>query len=378
MTSQTLFAFAALAYVASFFAYIYDMLFKKFAAHRLGSITAALGFLLQTIGMGFRWYEAGLHEVAAREAAEGITLTGMHWFATASSHPPWSNLYEIMVFMSWGIVLAFLISDLKWKLRGVGVFAIGIALLALGIASLTLDATVTPLVPALRSYWLHLHVFSASLGYAAGLLGAIISLLYLAASATNPHKVAFGAQLTSAVLLILLGRGSSLLRSLDYKAKLLVPQADGKLTQVYQAQANGEFSPAYVHMTGVGILLIIGILLAILAMVWHWRAWSGEAPAVEKQARLISSASVGVLIVTIGLILFQDFSGVRPLIDSSVLATLRPAGDFRFGLASNQWDLGLFLIALAGGLYSLWMLYGADSLRTRLPSPENLDMLAHR
>lgn len=378
MNSGTFFGLAAIAFVAALLAYIYDMLFQKEGARRLATITAALGFLAQTVGLAFRWYEAGLHEVSAKEAAEHITLTGLTYFVTVTSHPPWSNLYEIMVFMSWGIVLAFLISDLKWHLRGAGVFAIGVALLALGIASLTLDATVTPLVPALRSYWLHLHVFSASLGYAAGLLGAIVSLLYLAASATNPHRVAFGAQLTIAILLILLGRGATLFRELAYKAKLLVPDATGGLTQVYQAQQNGEFTSAYASMSGVAWLMLLAILLAIVAMVWHRRAWRSEDPAVDKQARLISTASVTVLIVTVALILFQDLSGVRPALGSKLVQILRPQGDFRFGLASNQWDMGLFLIAVSGGLYSLWMLYGAETLRTRLPAAETLDMIAHR
>ncbi len=377
MSSATLYAVAAFGYVVSLFGYIADMVVDKDRARRIGTVAAALAFIVQTLGLAVRWYEAGLHEVEAKEAAEGITLQGMSWFVTLASHPPWSNLYEIMVFMSWGIVIMFLISEVRWRVRGAGVFAIGVALLAFGIASLTLDARVTPLVPALRSYWLHLHVFTASMGYAAGLLGAIASLLYLSASKTNPHRVAFGAQLTSLILLVLLGRGTTLFAELGYKAKIMVFTGT-ELTQAYAPKMDGDFAPAYGTMAGVGWLMMLGIVAAIVAMVLHRRAWRSEDEAPQKQARLASLISVGLLGLTALLILVQDLAGAAPAMEASARSMLRPGGEFRFALGSNQWDLALFILALTGGLYSLWMLFGTEVLRSRLPDAALLDMLAYR
>ncbi|MFH1808245.1 MAG: cytochrome c biogenesis protein CcsA [Pseudomonadota bacterium] len=374
MSSAVVYGFAAFGYVGALFGYIGNLALDRDRWRRVATVLASLGFILQTVGLALRWYEAGLHEVQAKEVAEGITLSGLAYFVTMTSHPPWSNLYEIMVFMSWGIVVVFLVADVRWRLKGAGIFAIGVALLAFGIASLTLDARVTPLVPALRSYWLHLHVFSASIGYAAGLLAATASLLYLAASGTHPHKVAFGAQLTQLVLLVLLGRGTTLLVELGYKAKLLTGTGD----QVYAPAANGEFAPFYAIMPGVGWLLMAAIVAAIVALVLHRRAWMTQSEVAHKQARLSSVLSVGLLGLTMLLILAQDLAGSAPVLDSRLSAMLRPAGTYRFALGSNQWDLGLFALALVGGLFSLWMLFAPDTLRRRLPQSAVLDLMAYR
>ena len=51
------------------------------------TITIALSFLAQTVGMIFRWQEAGLVEVAATERATGLTLTGWTYFVVLPSIP---------------------------------------------------------------------------------------------------------------------------------------------------------------------------------------------------------------------------------------------------------------------------------------------------
>ncbi|MBN2361198.1 MAG: cytochrome c biogenesis protein CcsA [Deltaproteobacteria bacterium] len=378
MSSATLYGVASLGYLIALIAYSAHFAIQRDRARRIATVVAAAAFLVQTLGLAARWYEAGLHEVAAKQSAEGVVLQGAAYLATLGSHPPWSNLYEIMVFMSWGIVLVFLIADVKLRLRGAGILAIGVALLAFGIASLSLDATVQPLVPALRSYWLHFHVFSASIGYAAGLIGAIASLLYLASAGVNAHKVAFGVQLVMAIAIVLLGRGATLLTTLGYSARLLATAPGGELVAAQAVAPNGHLAPVYGAMPGVGPLLLANLLLAIAALVLHWRAWQVGGGAAQRSARLASIASTALFTTTIALILALDLIGVAGKAAAWSSSQIQPGPPHRFGLASNAWDLGLFLLVWIGGLYSAVQLLMPEALRVRLPEAAVLDRLAHR
>ncbi|MEI6790153.1 MAG: cytochrome c biogenesis protein CcsA, partial [Myxococcaceae bacterium] len=178
LVSTLLYNSCAAFYVVALFLYILNLAFKKNRVRQIGTTLVALGFLTQTLGMAFRWIEAGYVELEAYTQSTGEELSGIAYWQVLTQHPPWSNLYEIMVYMGWGLVLVFLVCEVKWRARFVGIFALLLALAALGIASLT-SGEIKPLVPALKSWWIMIHVISASIAYAAGTIGAICSFLYL-------------------------------------------------------------------------------------------------------------------------------------------------------------------------------------------------------
>jgi ABC-type transport system involved in cytochrome c biogenesis permease subunit len=162
--STRFFNATAAGYFTALFIYIANLAIKKDVVHRAGTITVALAFLTQVTGMGFRWHEAGLVEIEAAERAQHVVLEGAARFVIYTQHPPWSNLYEIMIYMAWGIVLVYLVSEVKFRVRTAGIFALLVALLAMGLASLTPDQTIKPLVPALQSWWIMIHVISSAIG----------------------------------------------------------------------------------------------------------------------------------------------------------------------------------------------------------------------
>jgi len=96
------------------------------------------GFCSLTVSIGSRWAVAG--------------------------HPPFTTMYESLVLFAWATSAAFLV--MKW--RGVpawlGAPVTALVIVALAYASL-LDDTITPLLPALRSNWLTIHVISYFLAY---------------------------------------------------------------------------------------------------------------------------------------------------------------------------------------------------------------------
>ncbi|MBN2645456.1 MAG: c-type cytochrome biogenesis protein CcsB [Desulfuromonadaceae bacterium] len=160
MTSGQLFNLVTLGYFASMVLFVAFLATHSRTVAMLATILAYLGFAVQTVAIGLRWYET--YQVPG----------GM-------GYAPLSNLYESVVFFSWTILLIFLLIDLKYRQKSVGAFVLPFAFLAMTWAQLRLDSSIAPLVPALQSNWLTYHVITCFLGYAAFAVACGVSIMYL-------------------------------------------------------------------------------------------------------------------------------------------------------------------------------------------------------
>ena len=96
---------------------------------------------------------------------------------------PLSNLYESLIFLSWGISFIHLIIEYKTQSRLIGAIATPLMFFLSGFSSLTLPTDMQkalPLVPSLQSNWLMMHVSMMMVSYATLILGSLLSILYLA------------------------------------------------------------------------------------------------------------------------------------------------------------------------------------------------------
>ena len=92
---------------------------------------------------------------------------------------PWGNMYEFSVAGAFGVTLIYLVLLRKYSLRWMGIFVTGFSVVVLMLAVLLLYVPAGPLVPALHSYWLVIHVVAAVIAAGAFAVGAIASALYL-------------------------------------------------------------------------------------------------------------------------------------------------------------------------------------------------------
>jgi cytochrome c-type biogenesis protein CcsB len=98
---------------------------------------------------------------------------------------PLSNLYESLLFLTWTLLTIYLYFESKTKSKVIGAIVIPITLLINGFANLTLSAEMqksSPLVPALQSNWLMMHVTLMMLSYATLLIGSLFCILFLVIS----------------------------------------------------------------------------------------------------------------------------------------------------------------------------------------------------
>tara|TARA_B100001175_G_C19427556_1_gene599404 strand:+ start:45 stop:965 length:921 start_codon:yes stop_codon:yes gene_type:complete len=128
------------------------------AAQRTGvvQLLVAVANLLLTTQLVLRWWESG--------------------------HFPISNLYESLCFLAWACTLTQLLVERTWPSPIVAASATPMGLGCIAFASFALPdqlQTSAPLVPALRSSWLVMHVSVIMVSYAALLVGSLLSLAVL-------------------------------------------------------------------------------------------------------------------------------------------------------------------------------------------------------
>ena len=129
----------------------------------------------------------------------GVVLRGV-----AAGRVPWANMWEFSITGTLIIVGVFLVVNVRYDLRFLGVFVIGLSLIFLGIAAVRYYVDVVPLQPALQSYWLVIHVIVAIIATGFFALGFALSGVQIlqtrrervAGSAKNP-KLRFLATLPS-------------------------------------------------------------------------------------------------------------------------------------------------------------------------------------
>ncbi|MGI0481888.1 c-type cytochrome biogenesis protein CcsB [Geminocystis sp. CENA526] len=95
---------------------------------------------------------------------------------------PLSNLYESLFFLTWGITAVHLIAENMSSSRLVGVVTSPVAMGITAFAALSLPSEMQhsePLVPALKSNWLMMHVSVMMFSYSALMVGSLIAIAFL-------------------------------------------------------------------------------------------------------------------------------------------------------------------------------------------------------
>ena len=140
--------------------------------------------------------------VAAALHLAGLVTRGL---GADPARVPWGNMYEFAVAGAFGVSAIYLVLLRKYSLRWLGVFVTGFEVVVLMLAVLLLYVPAGPLVPALHSYWLVIHVVAAVIATGAFTVGAMASALYLvkarAERRTDASSTGYVARLPKAAVL---------------------------------------------------------------------------------------------------------------------------------------------------------------------------------
>ena len=119
---------------------------------KFASLATWLGLIANTAAVAHRWYEAG--------------------------HAPFATVYEMLLSFVWTLAVLTLVAEKKYHVKVIGTVTMPVAIVGVVLMQL-LRTEVHPLVPALQSTWLHVHVTLAMLAYAACALSFALAMMFL-------------------------------------------------------------------------------------------------------------------------------------------------------------------------------------------------------
>ncbi|MDH4615963.1 cytochrome c biogenesis protein CcsA [Brevibacillus sp. AY1] len=244
-------------------------------------------------------------------AQTGYVIT--RWIA--GGHSPTSNMFEFMAFLDYCIILAYLIIYRIYKLTVIGAFVLPLGVIMLAY-SYVFPKEITPLIPSLQSYWLHIHVTTAALGEGILAVGFAAGLMYLIL--TIPQKVATKStrwlEIVLAVVLMLVGfiAMESTFARMDQKTVFEMTQPSTTPT--------GQASPQKVEYTLPAIVAPANSTIMKEGPMSPWFTapeWMEGKDAARKLNTMIWSVISGVVL----------YGGLRLIFRKRLAAAIQPSLD---------------------------------------------------
>ena len=129
------------------------------------------------------WEAGPWVRVAAAFSALGMVahLVAVVTRGLAVDRAPWGNMYEFITALTCVAAIFFGYIVVRYRAWTLGVFVMGAVVLALGLAETLIYTPAGPLVPALQSYWLSIHVTAMTLATGIFFVAAVLGIMYLVA-----------------------------------------------------------------------------------------------------------------------------------------------------------------------------------------------------
>jgi cytochrome c-type biogenesis protein CcsB len=301
---------------------------------KFASLATWAGLIANTAAVAHRWYEAG--------------------------HPPFASLYEMLLSFVWTLAALTLIAEKRYGVKVIGTVTMPVAIVGVVLMQL-LRSEVRPLVPALQSTWLHVHVTLAMLAYAACALSFALATMFLIQDKMKTETFLAGtsiftAAIYTAVLTRFEGWGGFNVVAWDLENK----------QEVFLSRGVRLF----VTIPDLGWLMLLVFAAVVAPMVLYVLA------AFRKKEEFLSIANravfVSILLQTLALIFFllRTRDGHYPSLDAE--------GLYATSLAASPFILSALVAGIFANLLYLLLLWRRQDLERLLPTADNLDRITYK
>ncbi len=147
-----LFFITLFLYFVATMGFIMHLVTQRRDAERAATWVLAGGFAIHTLSILLRWVDAG--------------------------HVPLVVMRETLSFLAWAVIGGFLLLQFTSRIKGLGAFILPMATALMGWAA-SMSGEITPLPPALQSFWLPIHAAVCLLAYAIFFLSFALAVMYL-------------------------------------------------------------------------------------------------------------------------------------------------------------------------------------------------------
>ena len=301
---------------------------------KFASVATWAGLIANTGAVAHRWYEAG--------------------------HPPFASIYEMLLSFVWMLAVLTIVAEKKYGVKVIGTVTMPVAIVGVVLMQL-LRTDVHPLVPALQSTWLHVHVTLAMLAYAACALSFALAMMFLIQDQV-PTEV-FLASTSLATLAIYAG---ILTRFEKWGGLSVIAWNAEQKSEVFLSRGVRLF----ITIPDLGWLMLLVTLVVAAPFVLYLLA------RVKKDDSYLALANRAVFLS----ILMQAFALVSFLVRArnGQYGSLDTDGLYATSLAASPFILSGLVGGIFISLMFLLLLWRRPNLQRALPSADALDRITYK
>ena len=299
---------------------------------KYASICTIIGWLANTAAAGHRWYMSG--------------------------RPPFASIYEMLLSFVWTVALLTVVAEKKYGVRIVGSITMPLAVVSVILMQL-LPSEVRPLVPALQSTWLHVHVTLAMLSYAACAVSFAIAMMFLIKDNFGTENFQFWTSVMTAGIFV------SIVATRFRGGALSVTGWD--LERKADAMENGV--RFFVNIPDLGWLFVLASLGALIPLALNIYAKVRKSEQAYSWADKGMFISILLQVATLGAFVLRARAGTYFTEDGTAIPTV---------LAASPFILGGVICSLFASLLYLMLLWRRSDLQRMLPSAETLDRVTYK
>ncbi|HTT21183.1 MAG TPA: cytochrome c biogenesis protein CcsA [Candidatus Sulfotelmatobacter sp.] len=301
---------------------------------RFASFATWAGLIANTGAVARRWYEAG--------------------------HPPFASVYEMLLSFVWTLAVLTLIAEKRYGVKIIGTVTMPVAIVGVVLMQL-LRTEVHPLVPALQSTWLHVHVTLAMLAYAACALSFALAMMFLIQDKMQTETFLAATSLFAMAIYV-----AVLTRFEKWGGLSVVAWNPQEKSEAFLARGIRLF--VVIPDLGWMMLVVLGAVSAPFFFYLLWRRIADD--------RFLSLANraefVSILLQVLALVFF--LLRVR----DGRYRSLDADGLFPTNLAASPFLLSGLVGGVFASLLYLLLLWRREDLERMLPSAKELDRITYR
>ena len=301
---------------------------------RFASLATWAGLLANTGAVAHRWYEAG--------------------------HPPFASIYEMLLSFVWTLAVLTLIAEKKYGVKVIGTVTMPVAIVGVVLMQL-LRTEVHPLVPALQSTWLHVHVTLAMLAYAACALSFALAMMFLI-----QDKLSTGTFLAATSLFGVATYMGILTRFEKWGGLSLIAWNPQDKSEIFISKGVRLF--VVVPDLGWLMLVVLAAVAAPFVLYLLGRRKQDEGLLAMANRAVFLSILLQTLALAFFLIRARDGS----------YASLDAEGLYPTSLAASPFILSGMVGGIFASLLYLLLLWRRADLERMLPSASELDCITYR
>jgi cytochrome c-type biogenesis protein CcsB len=302
---------------------------------RYASLATWLGLIACTGAVAHRWYEAG--------------------------HPPFASVYEMLLSFVWTLAVLTLVAEKKYGVKVIGTVTMPIAIVGVVLMQL-LRTEVHPLVPALQSTWLHVHVTLAMLAYAACALSFALAMMFLI---QDKMKTETFLAVTSACTMVIYA--SVLFTRFEKWGGLnLIAWDPERKAEILLSKGVRLF----VTIPDLGWLMLLTFLVVASPLVFYGLALLKKDQSYVALANRAVFVSILIQVMALVMFLLRAGGGRYPSLDAD--------GLFPTSLTTSPFILSGLVGGIFISLLYLLLLWRRPDLERLLPNADNLDRITYK